>query len=311
MQRTLEEFLLYIDAKRSGSSLTKEAYRRDVSRFIGFLEEEEVESFMEVNREMVYRYLNLLRSGKITRGKISNATFSRNLSALRSFYRYLCEMGLADKNPFAEFKGNKKPKHLPDILSFDEIVAILNSFDMNDPTDVRDRTIVETLYACGLRISECLNIQLSDFDFDNCVLKVKGKGNKERQIPFYPALAESIGNYIKVYRNNEAKSDCPYLFVSNRGRKISARLVQLMLQKAKNQAGIRIDVHPHMFRHSFATHLLDNGMDLRSVQELLGHANLSTTQIYTHVSVERLQKTIREAHPYSGADYGKDKKNMD
>lgn len=307
MQRTLEEFLAYLDAKRSGSPDTKEAYRRDISRFIDFLREEDVESFMEVNREMVFRYLNLLRSGKITRGKISNTTFSRNLSALRSFFRYLCEMGLADKNPFAEFKGNKKEKHLPDVLNFDQIIAILDSFDLNNSTDVRDRTIVETLYACGLRISECLNIKMSDFDFDNCTLKIKGKGNKERQVPFYPSLTDSINYYVKVYRDKEARNDCPYLFVSNRGRKISARSVQLMLQKIKDRAGINIDVHPHMFRHSFATHLLDNGMDLRSVQELLGHANLSTTQIYTHVSVERLQKTIREAHPYSGAGYEKDK----
>jgi len=241
----------------------------------------------------------LLRSGKITRSKISNSTYSRNLSALRTFYKYLIENHLADHNPFQDIRKVHTEKHLPDVLTFDQIERMLDSFDLENPLDVRNRCIIETIYACGLRISEACNLLIKDVDQKEMVLRVIGKGNKERLIPFYPRLNELIDLYEEMFRDEYSDSDFPYLFVSKRGGKVSPRTVQLLLEDLQTKCGINVNIHPHMLRHSFATHLLDNGADLRTVQELLGHENLSTTQLYTHLTYDRLKDTVNKAHPFA------------
>ena len=263
------------------------------------MEDNDIKEFKKVDKNFVFDYINELRSGNITRSKISNSTYARNMSSLRSFYRYLCERDICDDNPFLNFKNIHVEKHLPDVLTYEQIERILDVFDLDDPLDVRNRCIIETIYACGLRISECCDLKIKDIDYKNMYLRVIGKGNKERMVPYYPRLNELFDLYIKTYRNEFAPEDFEYLFVNNRHNKISPRSVQLLLEEVKLKAGLEIDVHPHMLRHSFATHLLDNGADLRSVQELLGHANLSTTQLYTHLTYERLKKTVDSAHPHS------------
>lgn len=299
LYKTLDDFILYLYDKRTGSSATSDSYGRDIARFIEFMDENSISSFKDVDKGVVFDYVETLRSGKITRGKISNSTYARNLSALRSFYRYLCERHICDENPFLQFKKIHVEKHLPDVLTFDQIERILDSYDLNDPIQLRNRTITETIYACGLRISECCNIKIGDIDFKENILRVIGKGNKERIIPFYPRLNELINLYLDESRLLYAKDDYPYLFVSTRGGKVSPRSVQLMLEDTKLKTGLPVDIHPHMLRHSFATHMLDNGADLRSVQELLGHQNLSTTQLYTHLTYDRLKKAVDSAHPHS------------
>lgn len=299
LYETLNEFLLYIDDKRSGSSATADSYRRDISRFLMFLEEQGIDDLSAVDKTVVFDFIQELRSGTITRGKISNATYARNLSALRSFYRYLCERHICEENPFLQFRKVHTEKHLPDVLSVEQLERIFDVFDLADPLDVRNRCILETIYACGLRISECCDLKLSDIDRKNRILRVIGKGNKERMVPYYPRLNELIDLYIRMYRNEYAPDGFPYLFVSGRHGKISPRSVQLLLEKVKISAGLEVDLHPHMLRHSFATHLLDNGADLRSVQELLGHQNLSTTQLYTHLTYDRLKKAVNDSHPHS------------
>lgn len=299
MYKTLDNFIAYFNTKRSGSSDSADAYYRDIARFIEYLENNNITDFNDVGKLEAMDYIAYLRSGKITRNKISNSTYSRNLSALRSFYRYLIEAKLVDHNPFTQFKKIHVEKHLPDVLTFDQVEQILESYDLDKPLELRNRCILETIYACGLRISEACNLLLNKVDLKEMYITVIGKGNKERLVPFYPRLAELIELYIKEYRNLYASDDFPYLFVSNRGDKVSPRSVQLELEKVQIKTGIPINLHPHMFRHSFATHLLDNGADLRTVQELLGHANLSTTQLYTHLTYDRLKRTVEDAHPFS------------
>ena len=299
MFEILDGFIAYLYDKRSGSDKTSDSYRRDIERFIHFLEEENITSFREVDKDVVFDYINLLRSGKISRGKISNATYARNLSALRSFYRYLCERHICEDNPFLLFRKVHVEKHLPDVLTFDQVDQLLNVFDLDDPLQVRNRCILETIYACGLRISECCDLLVDQIDHESMILRVIGKGNKERIVPYYPRLEELFELYMKMYRNEYAYEGFPYLFVSQRHGKISPRSVQLLLENARIKAGLAIDVHPHMLRHSFATHLLDNGADLRTVQELLGHAHLSTTQLYTHLTYDRLKDAVRSAHPHA------------
>ena len=299
LYKTLDNFIAYIYDSRSKSNATSDSYYRDISRFIEYLKENGIDNFNDVDKNVVFDYIQVLRSGEITRNKISNSSYARNLSALRSFYKYLNIKHIANQNPFKLFKNIKTEKHLPDVLTFDQIERILDCFDLDNPLDVRNRCIIETIYACGLRISECCDLLIDNIDHKNLTLRVIGKGNKERMIPFYPRLSELIELYIKMYRNEFAKDGFEYLFVSNRGGKVSPRSVQYLLEEVKVKANIPVDIHPHMLRHSFATHLLDNGADLRTVQELLGHANLSTTQLYTHLTYERLKKTVDEAHPHS------------
>ncbi|MBQ2509871.1 MAG: tyrosine recombinase XerC [Erysipelotrichaceae bacterium] len=299
MYETLDEFLLYIGDKRSGSDATADSYRRDISRFLEFLNERGIGELSLVDKAVVFDFINELRSGTITRGKISNSTYARNLSALRSFYRYLCERHLCEENPFLQFRKVHTEKHLPDVLSVNQLERIFDVFDLDEPLDVRNRCILETIYACGLRISECCDLLVENIDRNNRIIRVIGKGNKERMVPYYQRLNELFDLYVTMYRNEYALPGFPYLFVSQRHTKISPRSVQLMLEDVRKKAGLEVDLHPHMLRHSFATHLLDNGADLRSVQELLGHQNLSTTQLYTHLTYDRLKKAVNDSHPHS------------
>ena len=298
MYKTLDDFIKYITDKRSGSAATADSYYRDIIRFIDYLNSININDFNKVDKNIVFDYINELRSGDITRGKISNSTYARNMSALRSFYRYLNERHIVENNPFLNFKNIHVEKHLPDVLTLDQIEIIFNSFDLNDPLQLRNRCIIEVIYACGLRISECCDLLLKNIDQKQCILTVIGKGNKERIIPYYPQLNELINLYIQDYRSLYAENDFPYLFVTNRSTKLLPRSVQLLLKDIQLKCGLDIDLHPHMLRHSFATHLLDNGADLRSVQELLGHENLSTTQLYTHLTFDRLKNAIKGAHPH-------------
>lgn len=305
MYKILDDFIAYFDTKRTGSSATADAYYRDIARFIDYLERNNINSFEDVGKIEAMNYIAELRSGKITKGKISNSTYSRNLSALRSFYRYLMDRHLVSHNSFSLFKKIHVEKHLPDVLTFDQVEEIFNSFDLNKPLDIRNRCILETIYACGLRISEAINLKINKIDRKEMLIYVIGKGNKERMVPYYPRLDELFDLYLNSYRKKYAKEDCEYLFVSSRGEKLTARSVQLLLEDVQKKTNIPQNLHPHMLRHSFATHLLDNGADLRTVQELLGHENLSTTQLYTHLTYDRLKKTVELAHPHSKENYEK------
>ena len=301
----LERFLAHIRIVRTGSEDTEDAYRRDVTRFLTYLEEEEVSSLEDVTQEQVSDYIMKLRLGDIGGEPLSNASYARSLSALKSFYRYLNRSEGIQSNPVRVFKGVKTRRHLPEYLTFDQMETMLNSFDLRDPAEIRDRCILEVMYACGLRVSECAGLLIRNINLSEGYLIVLGKESKERMVPIYPRCVQLIRLYLANSRPVFVKPGKEHgiLFVSQRGAPITSRSIQLLCDRTAEKCSLPVHVHPHMIRHSFATHLLDNGADLRVVQELLGHENLSTTQIYTHVTQDRLEKVVEKAHPNAGGKY--------
>lgn len=298
MLEILDQFIAYIKIANSGSDKTAQAYYRDIKRFIDYLEKEGINDFKAVDKSVVFDYVELLRSGNITKGKLNNNSFNRNLSALRSFYHYLNRFMNVENNPFIAFKSTKKEVKLPEFLTYDEIDRMLNALDENDENDLRDKAILSLLYASGLRLSELTSLSLNNINFIDDYVIVIGKGNKQRLIPFYEECHDILIKYIDEVRIKYQKDD-DHLFLNKNGKALSNRYIQKIIDSIAIKANINKNVHPHMIRHSFATHLLDNGADLRVVQELLGHENLSTTQIYTHVTIDKLKKIINDAHPRS------------
>ncbi|MCI5774351.1 MAG: tyrosine recombinase [Erysipelotrichaceae bacterium] len=297
MQELLASFINHIELAKSGSQATNEAYQRDISRFLTFLEANDIHDLDKVDKQLIFRYITLLRSGKITNGKITNTTYSRNLSALRSFFKYLQKIQAVQDNPFKQFKNPKSDKKLPDFLTYDEIERLLSALDEDKEDELRDKAIISLFYACGLRLNELASLKLEDIDFEQAFVLVNGKGNKERIVPFYQECGLIMKKYLTNTRVKWLKDEHHYVFINRQGKPLSNRYIQIICEKAGMKAGINKRIHPHMIRHSFATHLLDNGADLRIVQELLGHENLSTTQIYTHISVDKLKNVIQNAHP--------------
>ncbi len=199
------------------------------------------------------------------------------------------------------FHGGSPRRKLPEFMTFDQMETLLNSFDLSEPTEIRDRCMIEVMYACGLRVSECAGLKIMNINLKDGFLSVIGKESKERMVPFYPRCGQLIQLYLNEVRPlwMEKMPEHGILFVNQHGHPISSRTIQQVVEDSGVKAGIPFHLHPHMIRHSFATHLLDNGADLRVVQELLGHENLSTTQIYTHVTQDRLRKVVDQAHPHS------------
>jgi tyrosine recombinase XerC len=300
-EEAMDHFLDHVSLSRTGSRDTQDAYRRDIDRFIGYLEERKITSFDDVTKEDISDYIVKLRSGEIGGKALSNASFARNLSSLKSFYKYLNRSEGIHSNPVRMFKGGSSHRKLPEFLTFDQMETMLNSFDLSNPVDVRDRCMLEVMYACGLRVSECAGLKIQDINLQDHYLSVLGKESKERMVPFYPRCGQLIKVYLSQARPQFMKNieEHGILFVNQKGKPLTSRTIQNVCEQAGIDAGIPMHVHPHMIRHSFATHLLDNGADLRVVQELLGHENLTTTQIYTHVTQDRLQKAVDKAHPHS------------
>lgn len=292
-----KRYLNYVEMK-SASKHTLEAYRRDIEEFVSFLKMEAMDSFEEVDRIVVNRYIVYLRDKEKNGKELKNTTIARKLSTLRSMFRYFNEYIGIGNNPFLYVKSPKVSRRIPEFLFESEIDALLDSIDIHTPQGIRDHLLFELLYACGLRLSECVSLKIEDIDFHEDVVHVIGKGDKERIIPFYPAIHEQLKTYLEIVRPKwvfDLKDT--RVFVNQRGKPLTSRGVQYLLEKAAKSCGMHIQVHPHMFRHSFATHLLDHGADLRVVQELLGHSSLSTTQIYVHVTQQRLKDVYQHSHP--------------
>ncbi|MFV0479134.1 MAG: site-specific tyrosine recombinase/integron integrase [Anaerorhabdus sp.] len=294
---SLEGFLNQYQIGKTGSKKTVEAYRRDVNRFLGYLKSQEINSFEDITKDDILSYVMALRSGELTQKRYSTASFARSMSALRSFFKYLHRYEGIKNNPTPYLKASKVKKKLPEFLTYDQIMKVLRSFDLSNPVELRNRCIIEVLYACGLRLSEVTELKVSRIDFEQQTLIILGKGNKERMVPFYPKCGRLILKYLDESRSLWLKKEHDVLFVSQKGTPLSNRAVQMILKETGERNELPMVLHPHMIRHSFATHLLDNGADLRVVQELLGHENLVTTQIYTHVSVDRLKEVVQNAHP--------------
>lgn len=288
MYEALERFLKATALRNTGSTHTLDAYRRDLKAFVEFCHEQKVFDFKHVDLALIHRYVESIHH-------LKNNSVARKLSSLRSLFDYLMYEGVLEINPARRIK-RARSQALPDFLMFDELLTLLDNFDVSQAEGLRNRTMFELTYACGLRVSELITLRTVDVDLSARMVRVLGKGSKERLIPFYPSMGDLLRSYLSEARPNfkgHERSDV--LFLNQKGGALSSRGIQYLLDHSARRAGLKRSVHPHMLRHSFATHLLDNGADLRVVQELLGHANLSTTQVYTHVSLDRLKETYMRA----------------
>ena len=297
MYKYLDDYIKYISIKNSGSIHTINSYYNDISRFLNYLILLNIEDLSKVDKDTIINYISSLRSGELNNNYIiSDKTYARNISAIKSFYKYLNANCNINNNPIASIKVKIKDYKLPEFLTFDQVTNLLDSFNLDNQIDIRNKLIIELIYATGIRISELLNIKYKDIDYNNNEIKVLGKGHKYRIVFFYDRLIDLFNLYTSKYYN-QYSIDNEYLFINKKGKVLSARYIQKMLKNQAIIANITINIYPHMLRHSFATHLLDNGLDIRSVQELLGHKNLSTTQVYTHVTIERLKEAINKVFP--------------
>lgn len=299
MDELYERYLSYLKNSKSGSKHTLDAYARDLNRFLSFMKERGIDEVQSITKLDVLDYTQSLKSGHLTERPLSDSSYARNLSSLKSFFRYLNVYEGIEHNPVHMFKSQQKGRKIPEFMTLDEIASLLNSFDLSNPVDLRNRCIIEVMYACGLRLSEVSSLAMNKISFEEEILFVHGKGDKERMVPFYPGCGQIMRLYLKEARClwDQGKSDA--FFLNQKGTRLSGRSIENIVKQSCIRANLPESIHPHMIRHSFATHLLDNGADLRLVQELLGHENLSTTQIYTHVTVDRLNQVVKQNHPYA------------
>lgn len=287
MERYIEKFIRYLEIEKNYSTHTILNYKLDLEGFKDFLGESALE---KVDYLSLRKYLAVLKEKNLC-----NRTIGRRLSSLRSFFKFLNREGFLKDNPLLGLSSPKQEKHLPSFMTEDEVTKLIESAfakDNKDAKGLRDRAILETFYSTGMRISEVVGLNITDIDFISGIAKVRGKGKKERIVPVGEKALFAIRQYIDK-RNKQ--TDC--LFLNKRGSRITTRGVRDIVHKYLSIAGLRSGISAHTLRHSFATHLLNRGADLRSVQELLGHANLSTTQIYTHLTTERLKNVYDKAHP--------------
>ena len=296
MQQIFNQYVNYLEAERNASPYTIRNYTTDLLDFFSFLRSQKIGSLHEVDKQVVRDYLSYL----LERGFVK-VSIARKLSAIRSFYRYLMREEIVTTSPVADTSSPKLDKRLPDFLSQKEVLELINAPDLSTPQGQRDRALLELLYASGLRVSELVNLDIDKVNLDANEIRVWGKGSRERMVLMGRPAAAALVTYISQGRTIllGGKKN-PALFVNRSGRRLVDRRVQRILEKYSAVAGINRRVHPHMLRHTFATHLLDGGADLRVVQQLLGHADLSTTQIYTHVTKSQARKVYLSAHPMAG-----------
>jgi len=297
MQRYIEKFLRYLEIEKNYSSLTLLNYQADLEDFSNFLNpaRDKVSSggkqipLEKVDYISLRRYLAHLKERKLR-----SRSIARKLSCLRSFFKFLCRDGYLSDNPTLSLTTFKLDKHLPSFLTEEEMSKLLQLPQGNDERSLRDQAILETFYSTGMRISELVGLNIEDVDFISGVAKVRGKGKKERLLP----IGEHALKAIRVYLDKRRRQSL-VLFLNKNGTRLTTRGTRNVVHKYIRLASLSGGISAHTIRHSFATHLLNRGADLRSVQELLGHANLSTTQVYTHLTTERLKSVYEKAHPHA------------
>lgn len=294
MNNYINEFLEYILKQRNYSPNTYKNYNIDIIEFEEYLIEEKT-NFKDVDYKFIKGYLMKLYDRKLSRN-----TIARKLSSLRSFYKYLFNNDVIKTNPFKYVSSPKKERKLPKYLGVSEIEEIFNVPDIKAPLGQRDKVILEVFYASGIRVGELVNIKISNIDFYKKEILILGKGNKERIVEFGDYALDAINNYInngrkEILKKSNKSND--YLILNSRGDKITTRGIEKIIDNIVKKVSIKKHISPHMLRHSFATHLLNEGCDILTVKELLGHESLETTQVYTHVSNERLREVYLKCHP--------------
>lgn len=288
-------FVEYLQIEKNAATNTIIHYSKDIDEFFTFLKQEGLLDIKAVDAQIARLYLTTLYKRGISRRSVS-----RKISSLRSFYKFLQRENHVEYNPFSQISLPKKTKTIPEFLYEEELEKLFTVSDLSTPIGQRNQAILETLYGTGIRVSECSNLQITDIDFEIGSMFIKGKGNKERYVLFGDYAREALQNYLQKGREDLIKKSTEktnYVFLNSRGNPLTTRGIRLILSKMVEQAALTIRVHPHKLRHTFATHLLNEGADLRTVQELLGHENLSSTQIYTHVTKDHLRRVYMNSHP--------------
>lgn len=294
MQQLLADFLHYLTVERGLAANTVESYGRDLRQYLAYLVEQKgLASLKETTQATVVGYLLFLQA----RGR-AVATLSRNLAAIKAFYHFLVREGLLEHDPTVNLETPRQEKKLPRILSVEEIESLLAQPDLKTPSGIRDRAMLEVLYATGLRVSELVSLTVEDVNLEEGYLRCLGKGAKERIIP----LGSQALKYLALYLNHArrfllARPGDPVLFLNHHGNRLTRQGFWKILKKYAGRMALNRKISPHIIRHSFATHLLENGADLRSVQEMLGHADISTTQIYTHLTRGKIREVYDRTHP--------------
>lgn len=294
-QNLVNEFKSYLTHERNYSELTIEAYTDDIAHFMLFLEDTGNNDLLNVELLDARIYLS-----QLTDEKYSRTSISRKISSLRAFYQYLLSHNFITENPFSYLHLKKTGLRLPNFFYDEELELLFKAASGTEPLDYRDKTILEILYGTGIRVSECQSLRIEDIDFDLGVMLVLGKGNRERYVPFGEYAKIAIEEYIEYCREplmKKYQKEHDYLLISQYGDHISVSGIQYALNQLVKKTSLTSNIHPHKLRHSFATHLLNNGADMRTVQELLGHKSLSSTQIYTHVTKDHLLSDYQKFHP--------------
>ncbi|MGM9879376.1 MAG: site-specific tyrosine recombinase/integron integrase [Bacilli bacterium] len=286
MTEYIDKYLEYLSYQKKYSENTIINYEEDLEFFKKYLEESKI-NFLKVDYTIIrklYNYMDTLN--------FSKSTISRKVSSLRSFYKYLARNNHISYNPFSLTKGPKKDKLLPKFLYYNELEELFNACCLENLYGIRDRLILEMLYATGMRVGELENVKIKDINFYDNSIKILGKGNKERIVFFGEYAREILDLYLSKRKDNNE-----YLFINNHGNKLTSRGIRYILNKIIDKTSLNTKISPHMIRHSFATHMLNEGCDLLTVQELLGHSSLRATQVYTHVTNDRLKDVYLKSHP--------------
>jgi integrase/recombinase XerD len=288
-------FKAYLQLEKSLSGNSIEAYLRDIEKLTEYLQEvKNLKTPADIDLKDLEKFLKWIAELGMTA-----SSQSRIISGIRAFYKYCALENIVTKDPTILLEAPKLKRALPDVLSFEEIETIISQIDLSKPEGGRNKAIVETMYSCGLRVSEVVNLKISHLYLDVGFIRVIGKGDKERLVP----IGRSAVKYINIYKNKirihltPAPGNEDILFLNNRGSKLSRVMIFLIIKELVKKAGIKKNISPHTFRHSFATHLIEGGADLRAVQEMLGHESITTTEIYTHLDREFLRTTLEKYHP--------------
>ena len=284
----LGSFFTFLYVEKGLSKNTIEAYSNDLNNFLSWLNKLDIQDYKNISEALINEYVAyLFKNG------LKSSSVNRKISSLKSFYLFLIRKKVISSSPLSEIITPKKEQYLPSSMSEDEVERLLQSPNIELDIETRDKAMIEMLYATGMRISELINLKITDIDIERSVLKVLGKGSKERLIPFGEKASDSLSYYLKKRKKSLAKE----VFISNRGRKMTRTGFWQRIKIYLSREGLQDSISPHTLRHAFATHLLNRGADLRSVQLLLGHSDLSTTQIYTHIAKQRLGEVLKKHHP--------------
>ena len=293
MKDDIEDFLNHITFEKGLSKNTSNSYRNDLNKYAKFLEERNIFNSRDIGKNDIENYLEQLNKNEI---KISS--IARKLTTIKAFHNYLFQKQKLNVDVSETIERPKLRKSLPNVLTVDEVDRLLD-IECKTKFDYRNKSMLELMYGTGLRISELLDLKLTDFDLENCIIRCYGKGRKERIVPIGEYTMESLIAYLEVRNQLLKKKNCEYLFLNNLGGRLSRFSFFKILKRLLIEKNIHKDVSPHSLRHSFATHMLEYGADLRSIQELLGHSDIATTKIYTHISNNKIKKEYKEYHPRS------------